>query len=158
MELVDRARRDEGFLFAGHEEDHIDIGIGEFVGGCQLEFVFEVADGSQTADQMLGPDFLAIIDGEARIEIHFDVGEIFDRLFHHRQTLFDREGALLGGLTAKSKMTSSKTPKRAFQDIEMAIGDRIETARINCFAHTLPPEDQDIGLAIMITLCEAEKG
>ncbi len=69
--------------FPRHKEDHVDLGAREFVGGRKLKFIFEIGDRPQATDQMLCSDFPAIINREARIEIHFDVGQALDCLLHH---------------------------------------------------------------------------
>ena len=124
--LVDRARRDERGIRPGHEEHHVHPRPGEAVRRGELEFVFEIRDGPQPADDVMAAVAQAVIDGEAVGRVHGHAVHVLDRLFHHREPLLDGKDAFLARVDREQEDDAVKDLEAAAQNVHVPIRDGVE--------------------------------
>ena len=135
-DLLDQARADVAVLDRGHEEDGVDVGREDPVVVGELHLGLEVADGPQAADDRAGAAGAAEVDRQAVERVDLDPAERARRPRSRasRMTAIRVSTASSGalrGLARTATMTVSKTAAARRDDVEVAVGDRVERAGID---------------------------
>ncbi len=127
-------------LLRGHE-DGFDFGREVPAHISQLKFEFEVRDGAQAAHDHRQAILPGKIDGQAHIAPYFDVLHIGEHAARHVDPLFEREHRRLVRIGRDGHHQAIEDAGRAPHQIGMAVGDRIESPRIDgvSFMHLLIP-------------------
>ncbi len=118
----------------GHQKQRFDARIELFVGQNERHFVFEIGDGAKTPHDELRVLLAREIDREARKRGGLDVCQLVLRngLAQHFEALFDSKQRDFARVDAHANHYAAKNSRRFAHDVEMARGDRIESAGINC--------------------------
>jgi len=134
-DFLDDAGAEVGVFFVWHEEDGFDVGIEVAVHESHLEFEFEIGDGAQAADDGAGVDFLSEVDEQA-----VEVGDL--DLFQIGGGVADEVEAFFGGeeggfcvIAGDGDSDVVEEAAGAFDDVEVAVGDWVEGARIDGALH-----------------------
>ena len=139
-DFLDRVAGQVTVLIGRHEEHAVDVAGKRSVGVRHLELVLEVGDGAQAADNVVGTEFLALVNGQ--------IGAAFDRapattiahyLAHHVDPFGSREKAVFVGIDGDQDDQFVEHLERAFGDVDVTVGDRIETTGIHCDFHVIRP-------------------
>ena len=102
-----------------------------------LEFALKVGNCTQSLDD----DAASLLSGKVRQKrfgmLYLDVRQIARDAAKHVHPLGGREHGAFAAVDHHTHDKAVKAFGRAADDIEMAVGDRIKAARVNCCPHTL---------------------
>src|SRR5712692_10075782 len=139
-DLLDEARGDELVLVVGHEEHRLDMGIEAVVHAGHLELVFEIGDGAQAAHDHRGADLHGKMHEEVVEGAHLDalarlgIDQLRDLLLHDGDAVLAGEERALADVLRHADHQPVDDLGRAQDDVGVAVGDRVERARINADA------------------------
>jgi len=155
--LPDQARGDERVADGTGEEDGLDLGqVGVHLGHRQLVLV--VAGPAQSLDDRHRLDLAAEVDDEAVEARHPHVGDVRGGLAEHRDALVRGEQAVLAHVDADGDDDLVEEPGGTTDDVEVAVGHRVERPGADSATHgrpsfrlglgaLVPSRDQGAGVA-----------
>jgi hypothetical protein len=134
-DFFDQTGADEDVGVLGHHEDGLDAFVEFAIHERELELELEVGDGAKAADDGVAVDALDIFDEEAGEGIDRDVGKVRDGLGAEFLALRHGEERAFAFVLGDGDDDLVEEFGGALDDIEMAIGDGIETPGINRRPH-----------------------
>jgi polyphenol oxidase len=129
-DLADQAAAGEGILVAGHDKDGFDTTDGA-IGQGELEFIAEVGDVADAAEDNGCLGAFDEIDGEAGKFFDANAGEIAQEGADHGDALGEGEELGFFGVDADGDDQFIEEANAAADDVKVPIGDGIELAREN---------------------------
>ena len=129
--LFDQPRADVGVLLGRHHEDGLDLRVQPPIHQRHLELELEVRHGAQAAHDDLRPAPLDVVDQQPVERIDLDVGVIREHGPRDLDPLVDREERRLLGVHEDRHDDAVEQPRAAQDDVDVAVGQRIERAGIN---------------------------
>src|SRR5665213_34189 len=136
-DFLDESRRDELVAVGGHQKHGLDPVIEACVHPGHLEFVFEIRHGAQPADDDVGARRLGKAHQQRLESAHLDtlgggaVERLGDVVAHDLDPLVGREQRPLAVVAGDADDEVVDDLRRAANDVEMAVGDRIEGAGVD---------------------------
>ena len=107
---------------------------------CHLEFVLEVRHGAKALDDEVGLDLFGEVDHQRREHRDAHVAEMADGLLDHLLTFVEAErAATLLRVAHRSHDHLVEQFRRCRDDLDMAVVDRVERARIQNTSHGVSP-------------------
>ena len=132
---LDDGGADEQPLVVGHQEHGLDVALQAAVHEGQLEFVFEVRDGAQTAQDGTGPALGRVFHGQAGEGLHQDAVVVAHGLAGHGHAFFLGEEGELGRIVGHGHHDLVEDGQAAADEGQMPVGQGIEGAGIECQFH-----------------------
>lgn len=138
-DFFDEAGAQKSVFDAGHHEDSFDGGVDLLVHEGHLEFILEVGNSSETSDDDTGIVFLGELDQQAAKGPDLDMGVVLEDLADDLDPLSRGKEGFLFGIFQNGDQNMGKELLSPENDIDMAVGDRVERTRIDCsFFHGRP--------------------
>src|SRR5215467_8771217 len=137
-DLLDQAGAQEGVERVGGHEERLDLGH-PVVHLRHLHLVLEIADGSQPLDHRGDPVGRAEVHEQAVEPLDPDVAVTAGDLAQHLDALVDREQAVLGDVDQHRDDHLVIQARRAADDVEVTVGDRIKGTRTDYALHVVTP-------------------
>lgn len=116
---------------AGHQKNRFDLWPQAAIHQCHLQLVLIIRDGPNAADDDGGAALRRKIDQQSIERGDLDVGDVFDHLLHHGDALVDAEQRLFLFVAEDRDQQAIHQPYSALDEVEMAVRQGIERARIN---------------------------
>ncbi len=118
-------------MLAGRQKHGFDYPVNAAVHARHLEFVFEVGDGAQAADNDLRAFFMDEVH-EQRVEADdFDIRQVAEDLGGHLDTIGERKARLLGRAFGNGQDQFVEQRGGAPDQVFVTAGDRVEGAGID---------------------------
>ncbi len=133
--LLDNARTEKSVSFSRHHKNRFHGPVQFTIHQSELKFKFKVRNGAQSADDSLAILLGGVIDQQTVERIRVHIGELAQRLFNQAQTILEREEWLFALVLGHGHDDAVKQLGRALNDVQMAVGQRVEAAGINCRSH-----------------------
>src|SRR6266516_2205680 len=133
-DVLDQARRQEAVLGVGGHEQGVDTRQAP-VHLRHLQLVVEVAHGPKTLDDHRDVVGLAVVDGEAAERVDANLRELAGRLLQHRDALVHGEQPGLVAVDEHGDDDLVVQARGTFDDVEVAVGHRVERTRANDPSH-----------------------
>ena len=127
-DLPDQRTRGKHVLTAGHQEDGLDVTDDE-VGHGDLQLGVEVDGVSNPPQNNAGPDLAGKLHRKITVGLHLDIREVGSVFDQHLLAFLRREHLLLDRVVPDGNNQSLVQPGPAADDIQMAVGERIEHTR-----------------------------
>src|SRR5687768_3957222 len=134
-ELLDARCGEEEPLRSCHEIDHLDVGRELAIHVAHLELELEVRERADPADDEARADLFRERHLQTVKCAHLDVATSRARVAHERDALFGIEQRLLREIATDTDDDTVEEARGPLEDVEMAVGGRIERARID--RHTI---------------------
>lgn len=125
--LPNEAAAGQSVLISGHNKDGFDPPDGS-VGQGELEFIPEVGDIPDAAEDGGSAGLLHKIDGEPGVFLDVDCGYVFQQRADHRDALGKGEEFRLLGIVSDGDDEPVEKSDASANDVEMAFGDGIKLA------------------------------
>jgi hypothetical protein len=134
-DLAHQRRRNVGKIFRRRQKHRFDFRCQHAVHAHQLEFVFEVGHRAQPAQDQRGILLLHELGQKAGKTAHLDIGNMRQHFAAQLNTVVHRHAAGLLHAGADTDDDTIKDAHGAFDQVGMAVGDRVEGAGIDDRAH-----------------------
>jgi hypothetical protein len=136
-DFLDDAGAEEGVGIFGHHEERFDTLVEFAVHEGELEFELEVGDCAEASKDGLTALLFDVIDEESGEGIDFDFFEVGDGLGDEVFAFFEGEEGVFGFIFCDGDDDAIEEFYGAFDEIEVAVGEGIETTWVDDQFHVL---------------------
>lgn len=127
MEKFAHQRRADGLMRGvAEEENRLDIGGNHAIGGGDVGFVLEIERIAKSANNKIGADLVAKINGQTRIRANLNTRLTEEAVGNHRNTTVDIEETMLIHVLADGNDDLVVKVERLEHNILVSNGERVE--------------------------------
>ena len=130
------ARAKKGVGVLGHHKNCFDLLVQFTIHQGELKFKFKVRNSAKAANDSLGGAAGNVVHQEAIEGVRFDGGQVLYGAADHFHAFLQSEEGVFALAFGNGHDDSVEEFCGALEDVQMAVGERVKTARVNCSSHS----------------------